>query len=267
MQDRLLHNILYSCTDKAKQSFEPFVAEHTLSYVLFGQITISVGNEAKEYKKGDIVFLSRNQLLKSIKKPDIEKPFMAINVFLNQITLKEFSIANKVSPTGSYVGLPNISFQSDTFLKGYFESLMPYFGEPEQLTPQLAEIKTKEAIQLLLRNPAMKNILFNFTEPFKIDLEAYMNRNFMHNVSLEQFAKLTGRSLSTFKRDFKKLFDNTPEKWLLKKRLDLAHYFISKESKNPSDVYLEVGFVNFSHFSDSFKKEFGANASTLLTAP
>lgn len=267
MQDRLLHNILYSCTDKSKQGFEPFVSEHTLSYVLFGQIDITSGNEVAAYKKGDIVFLSRNQLIKSVKKADADKPFMAINVFLTQEVLKEFSIANKVSRTDSYVGLPNILFHSDTFIKGYFESLMPYFGEPEQLTSQLAEIKTKEAIQLLLRHSVMKNILFNFTEPFKIDLEAYMNRNFMHNVSLEQFAKLTGRSLSTFKRDFKKLFNNTPEKWLLKKRLDLAHYFITKENKNPSDVYFEVGFVNFSHFSDSFKKKFGVNASTLLTAP
>ena len=94
LQDRLLHNILYSCTDKPMQGFEPFVAEHTLSYILNGQINIMIGNEVAEYKRGDIGFLSRNQLIKSVKLPDGEKPFMAINVLLTQEKLKEYSISN-----------------------------------------------------------------------------------------------------------------------------------------------------------------------------
>ena len=246
------------------QGFEPFVAEHTLSYILNGQINIMIGNEVAEYKRGDIGFLSRNQLIKSVKLPDGEKPFMAINVLLTQEKLKEYSISNNEKPSGNYVGNPNISFYSDPFLKGFFESLFPYFGEPQQLTATLAEIKTNEAITLLLRKPNFKNILFNFSDPAKIDMVAYMNRNFVHNIPLEQFAKLTGRSLSTFKRDFKKLFDTTPEKWLLKQRLDLAHHLISKEGKSPSEIYFQVGFVNLSHFSDSFRKEFGVTASSLM---
>ena len=50
-------------------------------------------------------------------------------------------------------------------------------------------------------------MLFDFNEPFKIDLEAYMNMNYTFNVPMEKFAKLTGRSLATFKRDFKKIFN------------------------------------------------------------
>ncbi len=45
----------------------------------------------------------------------------------------------------------------------------------------------------------------------------------MHNIPLEKFATLTGRSISTFKRDFQAIFKETPNKWLIKKRLDLAH--------------------------------------------
>jgi hypothetical protein len=49
-----------------------------------------------------------------------------------------------------------------------------------------------------------------FSEPGKIDLEAFMNRNFHFDVSLERFAYLTGRSLSTLKRDFKDLYNLPP---------------------------------------------------------
>jgi AraC-like DNA-binding protein len=140
---------------------------------------------------------------------------------------------------------------------------MPYFNQPEKLTSILEQAKTTEVIALLLRNPALKNFLFDFSEPHKIDLEAYMNRHFSYNIPLAQFAKLTGRSLSTFKRDFMKIFSVTPEKWLQKQRLNMAHFLISQKHKKPSDVYLEVGFENLSHFSTVFKKEFGVNASSL----
>lgn len=103
--------------------------------------------------------------------------------------------------------------------------------------------------------------MFDFSEQHKIDLEAYMNRHFSYNIPLEKFAKLTGRSLSTFKRDFAKVYDTTPEKWLQKKRLEQAYFLITQQNKRPTDVYLEVGFENLSHFSTAFKKEFGVNAS------
>ena len=85
----------------------------------------------------------------------------------------------------------------------------------------------------------------------------------MHNIPLAQFAKLTGRSISTFKRDFQEIFNQTPNKWLIKKRLDLAHFLISKQGKKPNEIYDDVGFVNFSHFSRSFKAEFGINPSEI----
>jgi AraC-like DNA-binding protein len=140
---------------------------------------------------------------------------------------------------------------------------MPYFAQPEKLTPTLEYVKTVEAIEILLRNPALKNLLFDFSEPHKIDLEAYMNRHFSYNIPLRQFAKLTGRSLSTFKRDFVKTFSTTPEKWLQRERLEQAHFLITQKNKRPSDIYLELGFETLSHFSYTFKKEFGKTPTAL----
>jgi AraC-like DNA-binding protein len=93
--------------------------------------------------------------------------------------------------------------------------------------------------------------------PGKLDLVGFMERNFIFNLPLEKFARLTGRSLSTFGRDFKKIFQTTPEKWLTQKRLEFAHYQIREKKRKPVDVYLEAGFVDLSHFSYAFKKRFG----------
>ncbi|WP_148230661.1 helix-turn-helix domain-containing protein [Chitinophaga pinensis] len=90
-----------------------------------------------------------------------------------------------------------------------------------------------------------------------------MSHNYKYNIPLLSFGKLTGRSLSTFKRDFTKIFDTTPEKWLQKKRLEQAHYLILKKKQRPSDIYLEVGFENLSHFSFAFKKQYGMTPTEL----
>jgi len=79
----------------------------------------------------------------------------------------------------------------------------------------------------------------------------------MFNMPLERFGYLTGRSLSTFNRDFRKVFQVTPQRWLTQKRLELAFYHLSEKSKKPSDVFMEVGFEDLSHFSYAFKKHYG----------
>lgn len=126
------------------------------------------------------------------------------------------------------------------------------------------DLKLKEAILVLLQtNPDIKEILFDFSEPGKIDLEGFMNQNFHFNVQLKRFAYLTGRSLATFKRDFEKIFHQSPSRWLLERRLQAAHYLIKEQGKAPSEVYLETGFEDLSHFSYAFKKLYGVAPSRL----
>ncbi len=263
MEDRLQYNILYACATEPKRGHEPFIHDHSLSYITSGEIEVCTENGIVAYGKGSLGLIRRNQLLKMVKKPVGSEPFMSINIILTQEFLKKYSLEHSVRSTGIYTGEPNVVLPVDPFMKGYLESLMPYFEDPKQLSETLALVKTIEAIELLMRNTALTNLLFDFSEPFKIDLDAYMNRYFTYNVPINQFAQLTGRSISTFKRDFSKAFNTSPEKWLLKKRLDLAFHLLKQRQRRPSDVYLEVGFENFSHFSASFKKEFGINPTNL----
>jgi AraC-like DNA-binding protein len=263
-QEQINRNIiLQACEGETHFGHTHFVHEHVLGLITSGIAEHYTPDGVTTYTAGTLCLFRRIQLMKTIKRPLGEEPFTTINIFLDQETLKKYSLEHNVKAAGIYNGEPNVMLENDEFMKGYFNSLMPYFAQPEKLTPTLEYVKTIEAIELLLRNPALKNFLFDFNEPHKIDLEAYMNRHFSYNIPLAQFAKLTGRSLSAFKRDFVKIFNTTPEKWLQKQRLDMAYFLISQKTRKPSDVYLEVGFENLSHFSAAFKKEFGVNASVL----
>jgi AraC-like DNA-binding protein len=257
--------LLYTCHDEIPFGHDPFVYESYIGIITSGSADHYTEKGVITYPTGSLCLVKRNQLLKVVKKPDGQKPFATITVFLEQETLKEYSAQHQVKADGVYAGEPISLVENDAFLSGYFNSLLPYFDQPEKLTPILAQAKTTEVIALLLRNPALKNFLFDFSEPHKIDLEAYMQRHFSYNVPLTQFAKLTGRSLSTFKRDFAKAFSTTPEKWLQQQRLTQAHFLVTQKQKRPSDIYLELGFETLSHFSYAFKKQFGQTLTALQT--
>ena len=91
----------------------------------------------------------------------------------------------------------------------------------------------------------------------KIDLMEFMEANYTSDFSMTEFAHRSGRSLSTFKRDFKHISELTPERWLTNRRL-LAAYEKLKRGHKVTDTCYEVGFKNVSHFSAIFKRRFDA---------
>ena len=90
----------------------------------------------------------------------------------------------------------------------------------------------------------------------KIDLQDFMEKHFRSDMSMNEFAKASGRSLSTFKRDFKRISQLSPERWLTDRRLHAA-YELLRRGRRVTDACFDVGFKNVSHFSAIFKKKFG----------
>jgi len=260
----LLNNLLYSCVDKTQRGNEQFVPDHCLGYIISGETHFTMADGVRHFKAGTIGLVRRNQLLKSVKVPAPGGEFKSVNIFFSQDILRKYSKDNKIHATDRYSGDNLYLFQGDPFIKGYFDSLLPYFSDPVRMNEVLTEVKTIEAIELVLRaDPALANILFDFTEPYKIDLEAFMQKHYMYNVSMSDFARLTGRSRAGFKRDFEKMFGTSPGQWLLQKRLREAYDLIKEKGVKPSAVYLDVGFENLSHFSFAFKKAYGVAPSMI----
>jgi len=117
-------------------------------------------------------------------------------------------------------------------------------------------MKTEE---LRLRKPGI-------SQAGKADLEEFMQENFRSNLEVKELALLTGRSLATFKRDFEKTFHTSPKRWIQQRRLEEAFIMIKEQGKRPSEVYDELGFESFSHFSFSFKQYFGTNPSNIQSS-
>lgn len=236
-----------------------FFEHHTLVLEVSGQFTLEASGEKVSMRRGEMMLIRKNQLAQIIKTPLPDEDYQTIVIVLQEDLLRQIALEEKIETQHKYSGQPNILIPSNDYLRGYFQSVLPYVRNPINDTAEaLGLLKVKEAIKLLLyTKPELKQFLFDFSEPHKIDLEKFMLNNFHFNVTVERFAQLTGRSLAGFKRDFQKTFNASPRHWLQDKRLAEARYLIEKKNRKPSAIYLDLGFESLSHFSHSFKKKFG----------
>lgn len=254
--------IVYSCYFQRSREGEQFVPEHILSYQLSGTLTMNDGHKEYVFNEGDLRFVKRNRLIKFIKQPPEGGDFRSLSIFLNQEALANFAREYNYKAEPHEEGDAVLELPHDPLLKSYIDSLLPYENVNKPFNKSLLDLKLKEAIMVVLQTrPDLKDVMFDFDAPGKIDLAAFMNKNFHFNVQLSRFAYLTGRSLASFKRDFEKIFHTSPSRWLQKRRLEEAHYLIKNKGKAPSDVYLDLGFEDLSHFSFAFKKAYGVPPS------
>lgn len=238
---------------------------HTLILQVSGQFTMETSGQNISMDGGGMLLIGRNQLGKLIKTPLPGGNYETIVISLQEELLRKIALEEKLEANGKYLGLPNILIPTNEFLQGYFQSIVPYArSSGAAMTDEMGLLKVKEGVKLLLlAQPALRNFLFDFSEPHKIDLEKFMRSNFHFNVPVEKFAQLTGRSLAGFKRDFLKTFGAPPRHWLQDKRLAEAKYLIETKRQKPSAIYLELGFESLSHFSYAFKKKFGITPSAV----
>lgn len=259
-----LPHIFYNCYYQKVREGESFAPTHVLSYTIAGQSDITVGDKTFTMKAGDLFLYRRNQLGRYVKTPPPDGVYESVSISLDEQTLRSLAAELHQEMDQPWTGETMLRLPVDAMLSNYIESLKPYLNRNGDINPTLAAIKVKEAAMILLQlNPALKNFLFDFSPPGKLDLEGFMNTHYKYNVDLNRFAYLTGRSLASFKRDFEKIFHASPNKWLQQKRLQDAYYLLKEKGWRSSDVYLEVGFKDLSHFSFAFKKAFGITPSHL----
>lgn len=260
--DNKFPQLLYSCYANKSREEETFVSEHVLTHILSGTLSLHTVSKSYNFKAGDTVLVKRNQLAKATKLPPPSGEFRSVSVFFEQTALRDYSLENKLTSVATYTGESILILNPNPLYESYTSSLTAY--QQGSTSEGLTALKVKEALMLILHlNKEAGNMLFDFCEPGKIDLEKYMNMHFRFNVSMSRLAYLTGRSLATFKRDFAKIFNTSPNKWLQQRRLKEAHYLIKEKRMKVSDVYLEVGFEDLSHFSFAFKNAYGKSPSLI----
>jgi AraC-like DNA-binding protein len=238
-----------------------------MMYVVSGKLIITEGNKEYTICKGESIFVRRDHRVMFTKNLNGNEPYQSITLQFNRNYLKKvyqkLNIDNKLKkarPLDSSVHI----LDKSPYLDSLFVSMLPFFENDIKPHPEFVEQKLEEGVRALLNlDESFYPTLFDFADPWKIDIMDFLNNNYMCELTMEEIAAYTGRSLATFKRDFARISNLTPQKWLIQKRLEKAYELIKEKGKKVNDVCYDVGFKNRSHFSISFKKQYGFSPANL----
>lgn len=255
-------NILLSCSIPHDMHLEHRMPAHSIIFVRSGKLVIEGRETTDEVMADNFVFVRRDCSVNVTKVPLDGHPYRGINFSLPRKELKEYY--NRVAGTCKRLhGLGPIGKTVNVLprtvaLKSLFDSFLPYTDSGETPSDEWLRLKVHEAIMCLLAiDDRFYPTLFDFNEAWKIDLMDFMESNYTEDLTLDEFASYTGRSLATFKRDFAKISTLSPQRWITERRLEEARRLLLEGGVSAQDVCYRVGFKNRSHFSQAFKKQYG----------
>lgn len=182
-------------------------------------------------------------------------------------TFDELKVQMALNSSKDYLDTTAFAVENSNFLEGYFHSMLNYFRGINRPPDQILIMKLKELlITLMNSDPNLTGYFKSVCECDKPSLSQIMEKNFCFNLKMEEFAELTHRSLSSFKRDFQQIYGESPGKWLLKRRVQHAAHLIVNTEMSFSQIGYDAGFEDLSHFSRSFKKIIGSSPSEYRSA-
>ncbi len=181
-------------------------------------------------------------------------PEVLIKVYENEIPA--FLKNKKKMNSGS--GMAKV--KADEILRRFIDSMLFYFENPTLVTDELLILKIKELLLILSQTqnaPAVIEILSNLFSPTTYSFKEIIESHLYSNITIEALAAVTNLSVSSFKREFKKVYNDTPANYLKNKKIERAKELLLVSDQNISGIAYDCGFTSLAHFSKSFKEKFG----------
>ena len=229
-------------------------------YVIRGSLKWKTAKDDYLIRVGDAVFVKKGT--HTAYKVD-DGDLCGLLIFVPDEFIK--SVVQRHVPTLRYGGITKdtdsiIPLEVDKTLSNYFFTVLNYFSEHVRPSKSLLRIKFEELVIYILTGSKNRLLTHYFEEiccNHKQSFKAIMEDNFACNLKLAEYARLCNRSLATFRRDFAKIYNTSPGRWLKNRRLSHAKFLLETSDMSINEITLESGFENTSHFIKSFKEKYG----------
>jgi len=249
----------YRCMEE-KSIFTAWSHLNYFIYVLEGKKKWRTLEHSYMVHANEVLFVKKGA---NIIHKFFDSDFCAMVIFIPDTYIRDF--ISKKPEIGSHQKNNRssdsvIPLKMDRTLSTYFTSMLDYFFNQEKPSKYLMEIKFQELLVNILslpHNPEIGSHFKDIAQDVKPSIKNIMEANFIYNLSLEEFARLTHRSLSTFNRDFFSAYGTPPGKWLTKKRLLHAKRLLENTNQKIYEVAFDCGFESPAHFTRVFKTENG----------
>lgn len=247
----------------------PMPDEACFLYMLAGQINYQTENQSVSVPQNDAVLLKCGNYFSQIKNDESLENHQIIIVHFHPKILKYIYSADlpKIFQNPGFtddkveLGILN----NDFLIQKYIESLLFYFDNPTLVNEDILVLKFKEIILLLCQTknaPTIQQILSQLFSPTSFTFKQIIESNLYANFSLEEFAKITNLSLSSFKREFKKNYDDSPANYIRNKKLEKSAELLVLSEERITNIAFDCGFNNLANFSHLFTEKYLCSPST-----
>jgi AraC-like DNA-binding protein len=246
----------------------PMPDEACFLYILEGQINYNTSNHDVIIPQNDAVLLKCGNYFSQIRSTATSQKHEIVIIHFHPEILKKIYKTDlpKVFQKPDFVDL-NIdlsTINNDFLIEKYIESLLFYFDNPTLISEDLLVIKLKEIILLLCQTknaPIIQQILSQLFSPTSYGFKQIIESNLFYHFSTEELAVMTNLSLSSFKREFKKNYGDSPASYIRNKRLEKSAELLRISEERITDIAFDCGFNDLATFSKLFHDKYNTSPS------
>lgn len=162
-------------------------------------------------------------------------------------------------PRNIISNLSGEKINNDFLIQKYIEGLLFYFENPSLVNDDILILKLKEIILLLsqTRNAgSIQVILSQLFSPVTYTFKQIIEAHLFSQVGIEELARKTNLSVSSFKREFTRLYNDSPANYIKTKRLEKAAGLLLASDNRVTDIAFECGFNDLANFTKSFHDKY-----------
>jgi len=257
----------FSIYDYVSSSHAPrnkiFLPQHLISLLEQGEKVVYYANSKTIITDNEFAILSCGHCLMTEKLP-ANNNYRSTMLFFDSTALTNFfikyaAIINSISSKPDKVSQPFVVLAKDDFIRNYITSLKLIQSKPTSFSDKIIVVKFEELMLHLLDKYPNEILSFqkiNQEEYSDFEIRKAVELNLTNNLTLDELAFLCHTSISTFKRKFVKIYNETPSQYFLQQKMKIAKSLLL-QNENPSEVFYKIGYENHSSFSKSFKQVYG----------
>lgn len=243
------------------------LARCAVAYVLRGTQYIYDGDRRRAVGRGEVVYLGIGRhYVESF--PEGGQPFEQLLFYytpqdLGRV-LRHLSVTYRMTISNTHScercrSGSHVVAEARPTLRSFFQNANIYMREHDSQRDETAEnIKLTELVYLICTEGegCLKSRLLQSVDMARESFEQVIYDHIFKPVSIEELASKTNRSLTSFKKEFRRHFDIPPHKWFVRQRLVHSRLLLISTSKSIAEIGNECTFPNTSHFIKLFKRAY-----------
>jgi len=239
--------------------------QNMINVLVSGKKTIIYPDATAVVNAGELVVLSTGNVLTSELLAGTDQftsiLFYFSNEIFNRFLIKYEHLLKQNTPKADKQ--PFLIFKQDSFIKYFITSLKTFLGNGGNLPAEIRLLRIEELLLYLFQSdPERFHAIEILTrDKQQLQIKKVVESQIRQPTTVDDLAFLCHMSTSTFKRKFSEIYQTSPQKWLLARRLELAADLLRSFDEIPSGIYMKVGYQNHSSFSEAFRNHFGSTPS------